>query len=93
MSGAEPYAHLAGRLVAGGHVLPVRIYYEDTDFSGFVYHASYLRFMERGRSDYLRLLGVALSVHLRLLNVAPPPQCSSKCRMRLHLLGVDLSVR
>jgi acyl-CoA thioester hydrolase len=58
MSGAEPYAHLAGRLVAGGHVLPVRVYYEDTDFSGFVYHASYLRFMERGRSDFLRLLGV-----------------------------------
>ena len=58
MSGAEPYAHLAGRLAAGGHVLPVRIYYEDTDFSGFVYHASYLRFMERGRSDFLRLLGV-----------------------------------
>ncbi len=58
MSGAESYAHLAGRLVQGGHVLPVRVYYEDTDFSGFVYHASYLRFMERGRSDYLRLLGV-----------------------------------
>jgi acyl-CoA thioester hydrolase len=58
MSAAEPYPHLAGRLVAGGHVLPVRIYYEDTDFSGFVYHASYLRFMERGRSDFLRLLGV-----------------------------------
>jgi acyl-CoA thioester hydrolase len=58
MSAGEPYPHLAGRLVAGGHVLPVRVYYEDTDFSGFVYHASYLRFMERGRSDYLRLLGV-----------------------------------
>jgi len=52
------WPHLAGRLVTGGHVLPVRVYYEDTDFSGFVYHASYLRFMERGRSDYLRLLGV-----------------------------------
>jgi acyl-CoA thioester hydrolase len=39
-------------------VLPVRVYYEDTDFSGVVYHASYLRFMERGRTDYLRLLGV-----------------------------------
>ena len=35
----------------------MRIYYEDTDFSGSVYHASYLRFMERGRTDYLRLLG------------------------------------
>jgi acyl-CoA thioester hydrolase len=38
-------------------VLPVRVYYEDTDFSGVVYHASYLRFMERGRTDYLRLIG------------------------------------
>ena len=37
--------------------MPVRVYYEDTDFSGAVYHASYLRFMERGRTNYLRLLG------------------------------------
>ena len=37
--------------------MSVRVYYEDTDFSGLVYHASYLRFMERGRSNYLRLLG------------------------------------
>lgn len=36
------------------HALPVRVYYEDTDFSGFVYHASYLRFMERGRTEMLR---------------------------------------
>jgi len=42
----------------GHHVLPVRVYCEDTDFSGVVYHASYLRFMERGRTDCLRLLGV-----------------------------------
>jgi acyl-CoA thioester hydrolase len=39
------------------HLQPVRVYYEDTDFSGVVYHASYLRFMERGRTNYLRLLG------------------------------------
>jgi acyl-CoA thioester hydrolase len=52
------WTHLPGCLVDGGHVLPIRIYYEDTDFSGLVYHASYLRFMERGRTDYLRLLGV-----------------------------------
>ena len=39
-----------------GHTLPVRVYYEDTDFSGFVYHASYLRFMERGRTELLRTL-------------------------------------
>jgi acyl-CoA thioester hydrolase len=49
---------LAGRLTESGHVLPVRVYYEDTDFSGLVYHASYVRFLERGRSDWLRLLGV-----------------------------------
>jgi len=35
----------------------VRIYYEDTDCAGIVYHASYVRFMERGRTNYLRLLG------------------------------------
>jgi acyl-CoA thioester hydrolase len=42
----------------GRHILPVRVYYEDTDFSGVVYHASYLRFMERGRTEYLRRLGI-----------------------------------
>lgn len=40
------------------HRLPVRIYYEDTDFSGLVYHASYLRFMERARTEMLRALGL-----------------------------------
>jgi acyl-CoA thioester hydrolase len=49
---------LAGRLIAGGHLLPVRVYFEDTDFSGVVYHGSYVRFLERGRTDFLRLLGV-----------------------------------
>jgi acyl-CoA thioester hydrolase len=49
---------LAGRLERGLHVLPVRVYYEDTDFSGAVYHANYLKFCERGRSDCLRLLGI-----------------------------------
>jgi acyl-CoA thioester hydrolase len=37
--------------------MTVRVYYEDTDFSGIVYHANYLRFMERGRTNHLRLLG------------------------------------
>ena len=54
---ATAWPHLSGRLEQGRHVLPVRVYYEDTDFSGIVYHASYLRFMERGRTDYLRLIG------------------------------------
>ena len=40
------------------HRLPVRVYYEDTDFSGVVYHASYLRFLERGRTEFIRSLGV-----------------------------------
>nr|WP_244318605.1 tol-pal system-associated acyl-CoA thioesterase [Roseibium hamelinense] len=38
--------------------MPVRVYYEDTDFTGIVYHGSYVRFFERGRSDFLRLLGI-----------------------------------
>jgi len=48
---------LDGEIRDGRHVMAMRVYYEDTDFSGMVYHASYLRFMERGRSNYLRLLG------------------------------------
>jgi acyl-CoA thioester hydrolase len=50
-------AALDGAIGDGRHIMPVRVYYEDTDFSGVVYHASYLRFMERGRTNYLRLLG------------------------------------
>jgi len=50
---------LAGRIEGRTHILPVRVYYEDTDFSGIVYHANYLRFAERGRSDFLRLTGVS----------------------------------
>ncbi|MDB5513677.1 MAG: 4-hydroxybenzoyl-CoA thioesterase [Tardiphaga sp.] len=50
-------AHLDGVIRDGRHHMQVRVYYEDTDFSGIVYHANYLRFMERGRSNYLRLLG------------------------------------
>jgi acyl-CoA thioester hydrolase len=49
--------HLDGEIREGRHVMPVRVYFEDTDFSGVVYHASYLRFMERGRTNYLRLIG------------------------------------
>ncbi len=48
---------LDGEIRDGRHLQPIRIYYEDTDFSGIVYHASYLRFMERGRTNYLRLIG------------------------------------
>ena len=48
---------LDGIISDGLHRQQVRVYYEDTDFSGVVYHASYLRFMERGRTNYLRLIG------------------------------------
>jgi acyl-CoA thioester hydrolase len=55
---ATNWPDLAGRIEGKVHVLPVRVYYEDTDFSGIVYHANYLRFAERGRSDFLRSAGV-----------------------------------
>jgi acyl-CoA thioester hydrolase len=54
---SDVWPQLAGRLDGDGHTLPVRIYFEDTDFSGIVYHGSYVRFMERGRTDFLRLAG------------------------------------
>lgn len=49
---------LAGRIEDGTHILHQRVYYEDTDFSGLVYHARYLHFLERGRTDHIRLMGV-----------------------------------
>jgi acyl-CoA thioester hydrolase len=48
---------LDGEMRDGRHWLTVRVYYEDTDFTGIVYHANYLRYMERGRTNHLRLLG------------------------------------
>jgi len=48
----------AGVFEGREHVLPVRVYYEDTDLSGVVYHANYVRYFERGRSDFLRLAGM-----------------------------------
>lgn len=52
---------LAGRIIddetGRRHVLPVRVYFEDTDAGGIAYHASYIRWCERGRTDFLRLLG------------------------------------
>ena len=48
-----------GRFEGKTHILPIRIYYEDTDLSGVVYHANYLRYMERGRTEFFRLAGIA----------------------------------
>lgn len=58
-----------GRFEGHVHVLPVRIYYEDTDLSGVVYHANYLRFMERGRSEFFRCAGI---FHLAMLEGDEP---------------------
>ncbi len=55
MSNPEPSA---GFLEGREHVLPVRVYYEDTDFTGVVYHGNYVRYFERGRSDFLRVVGM-----------------------------------
>jgi acyl-CoA thioester hydrolase len=61
MAGITPTALIptSGVFVGREHHLPVRVYYEDTDFTGVVYHANYLRFLERGRSDFLRAAGVS----------------------------------
>lgn len=58
-----------GRFDGKVHILPVRIYYEDTDLSGVVYHANYLRYMERGRSEYFRAAGIT---RLAMLDEAEP---------------------
>ena len=53
-----PPAPPSGTFQGPLHLFPVRVYYEDTDVSGMVYHANYLRWFERARSDLLRLLGI-----------------------------------
>lgn len=55
---ADAWPELAGRFRGYAHVLPVRVYFEDTDAGGVVYHARYVAFCERARSDCLRLLGI-----------------------------------
>jgi acyl-CoA thioester hydrolase len=52
-----------GRFQGRTHLFPVRVYFEDTDLSGVVYHANYLRFMERARSDMLRVAGIDQRTH------------------------------
>jgi acyl-CoA thioester hydrolase len=59
VTGSSPplTSHLDGIIRDGRHHMQIRVFYEDTDFSGIVYHANYLRFMERGRTNHLRLMG------------------------------------
>jgi len=68
--------HLDGEIRDGRHHMQVRVYYEDTDFSGIVYHANYLRFLERGRTNHLRLMGAeqhALFAQAEAESQAGPP--------------------
>ena len=69
----------AGQIVGREHQLPVRIYYEDTDFTGVVYHGQYVRFFERGRSDFLRVAGIG---HADLL-ARPDPAAFTIVRMEI----------
>jgi acyl-CoA thioester hydrolase len=81
-----PWPDLAGRIVADAAgrrpILPVRVYFEDTDFSGLVYHASYLRWCERGRSDFLRLVG---NDHRALIEGAAGREPAAFVVRRMHL--------
>jgi acyl-CoA thioester hydrolase len=90
VSSERAWPDIAGRLVVDGdgvrrHIVPVRVYFEDTDFSGLVYHASYVRWCERGRSDYLRLIG---NEHRALIEGAADaePAAFVVRRMRLEFL-------
>jgi acyl-CoA thioester hydrolase len=72
----------AGRFEGRIHHLPVRVYYEDTDFSGIVYHANYLRFFERGRSDFLRVAGI----HHNELAAVDDPTAFAVNKMEIEFL-------
>lgn len=73
---------LLNRLTDNGHEMQVRVYYEDTDFSGVVYHSNYLKYMERSRTEWLRHLEIfhqdlakddsAFAIHRMALKFGPP---------------------
>lgn len=75
-------AQLANQLIENGHEMEIRVYYEDTDFSGVVYHSNYLKYMERSRTEWLRLLAIyhtdlarensAFAIHRMELKYGPP---------------------
>ena len=73
---------LSNKLIAHGHEMQIRVYYEDTDFSGVVYHSNYLKYMERSRTEWLRHLEIyhqdlakddsAFAIHRMALKFGPP---------------------
>ncbi len=58
MTDTEVLKPTSGVLEGDTHYLPIRVYYEDTDSLGMVYHGTYLQYMERGRTEFLRCLGI-----------------------------------
>jgi acyl-CoA thioester hydrolase len=70
-----------GRFEGKTHVLPLRVYYEDTDLSGVVYHANYLRYMERGRTEFFRLAGIWLA---RLHEPEPVAWTLREAKIKFH---------
>ena len=72
----------SGRFEGKTHLLPIRIYYEDTDLSGIVYHANYLRYMERGRSEFFRSVGIVRLAQLE----APEPTAWTLRQIELEYL-------
>ena len=110
-AGRTDWPDLAGRLVDDdegrrSHRLAVRVYFEDTDFSGVVYHATYLRWCERGRSDFLRLLGndhqallagtdgtpAAFVVRRMNLDFKKPARIDDVLEVRTRLAGLSSAV-
>jgi acyl-CoA thioester hydrolase len=72
----------AGHFDGKTHILPVRIYYADTDLSGIVYHANYLAYMERGRSEFFRHIGIVRLAQLE----EPEPTAWTLRKVQLEYL-------
>lgn len=86
---------LSNRLIENGHEMEVRVYYEDTDFSGVVYHSNYLKYMERSRTEWLRHLEIfhtdlehddsAFAIHRMTLKFGPPAKIDDLLTVRTIL--------
>lgn len=86
---------LLNQLIESGHEMEVRVYYEDTDFSGVVYHSNYLKYMERSRTEWLRHLEIfhtdlekddsAFAIHRMSLQFGPPAKIDDLLIVRTRL--------
>jgi len=91
---ADAWPDIAGRIQNGIHSMPIRIYFEDTDAGGVVYHARYVVFCERARSDCLRLLGIQQSQLQGMHFVVRRMTCDFRSPARLDdLLEVETRFR